>query len=60
MATKGLRKYFGVIETYFEWTGGYTGIYIGQTHLNVHVKLVPFIAYISIKLILKGKYLFHK
>lgn len=39
--------------TYFEWSDSYMGLYVGQAHLNIYVKLVDFTAYILKKLILK-------
>lgn len=54
------KKFWNNGNIYFVWSGGYTGIYISQTHPNVHVKFIHFIAYILIKLILKGKYLINK
>lgn len=38
---------------YFEWSGGFMGLYIGQTYLNTYVKLFHFTAYGSKKMILK-------
>lgn len=55
---KGCEEEFGVVETYIlsrevaTWT-------IGQTHLNVYVKFVHLVVYISKKLIFKEKCLFY-
>lgn len=54
------KKFWNNGNMYFQWSGGYMGLYIDKTHLNTYIKLVHFTVCLQKKVDFKGKYVFHK
>lgn len=47
------KKFWNNGNIYFQWSGGYMGLYIDKTHLNTYIKLVHFTVCLKKKLISK-------